>query len=136
MAGVVIRGLLPAARKLERVATFVTRAHAQGLRMEAEKILADVKASRPGHGVPVDTGTLRDSGQVHGPTEDGKVVIGFGGQAQDYALYQHERMDLRHRVGEARYLVRGVERWMANPEAYKAALRANVEAGIKAAAAG
>lgn len=81
-----------------------------GLRIIAEEVMMDIKASRPGKGVPVDTGALRSTGRVEGPAA-GVVTLSFGGPAAPYALVQHETIGLKHRVGEARYLVRGIERW-------------------------
>lgn len=57
--------------------------------------------------VPVDTGTLRNSGFVELPTEsDGliKVEMGYGGAAAPYAVFVHEDMQAFHRVGQAKYL--------------------------------
>lgn len=48
---------------------------------------------------PVDTGTLRSSGNVEGPIEeDGKavIIIGYGGAAAPYAFYVHENLDIPH----------------------------------------
>lgn len=84
-----------------------------GMRVIGETIMTDVKASRPGHGVPVDTGVLRASGRVTGPDPDGSVELSFGGASVTYALKQHENTALRHTIGEARYLVRGIERFNA-----------------------
>lgn len=84
------------------------------LRSEGEAIMTDVKASRPGKGVPVDTGALRSSGVVRGPNlaspGEPTVKLTFGGPSAPYALVQHERLDFTHDVGEARYLVRGFQR--------------------------
>lgn len=96
----------------------------KGLRAIGEEIITDVKASRSGKGVPVDTGTLRSSGTVEGPKSDGTVVLAFGGPAAPYAIAQHERTDYSHTVGESRYLVRGVERWQPDGSAAVAAIRA------------
>jgi hypothetical protein len=86
-----------------------------GLRMIGEEILLDVKASRPGAGVPVDKGVLRSTGTVDGPPPDAnRVTLSFGGAAAPYALEQHENMRYHHKVGEPRYLVRGLERWQAH----------------------
>lgn len=55
---------------------------------------------------PVLTGALRASGQVHQSTitSDGVTSIGgFGNTAVEYAVYVHERLDLRHPVGQAKY---------------------------------
>jgi len=81
-----------------------------GLKQVGEEVMTDVKASRKGRGVPRDKGHLADSGKVEGP-ENLVLTLAFGDDSAPYALYQHEVMDLHHTVGEARYLVRGVERW-------------------------
>lgn len=115
----------------------------QGIRMIGEEIMTDVKSSRVGHGVPVKYGALRASGKVEGPRGDAKnvyVLLSFGGTAAGYnmevgyALIQHEVLTFRHRVGEARYLVRGIERWSPTKSAAMAAWKANAQAGVKAAA--
>lgn len=59
--------------------------------------------------VPVDTGTLRRSGQIIPPRENRQgnieVVMGYGGAAKGYALEQHENLTYRHREGkQAKYL--------------------------------
>jgi hypothetical protein len=57
------------------------------------------------HFVPVKDGILRGSGYVE-LNADGelRVTLGFGGPAGAYAVPQHERLDYRHTVGEAKYL--------------------------------
>ena len=112
-----------AARKIESAGHQLGEKNISGLRRIGEEIMLDVKASRPGAGVPVDKGTLRGSGRVEGPTQD-EVTLSFGGAAAPYALEQHENTALRHRVGESRYLVRGLDRWAANGASVKAALDA------------
>lgn len=90
------------------------------LRAVGEEIMSEVKDSRPGHGVPVDTGALRSTGRVEGPTftrHSPEVELSFGGSAAPYALVQHEHLEYHHTVGEARYLVRGLERWSAGKSA-------------------
>jgi hypothetical protein len=58
--------------------------------------------------VPVDIGILKDSGYVEKPVVKATsvyVTIGFGGAAADYALKQHEDMELNHPGGgQAKYL--------------------------------
>lgn len=76
----------------------------------ANEILTDVKVSRPNKGVPRDTGSLANSGRAT-PAGKCKAEVTFGGAAAPYALVQHERTDYNHKLGEARYLIRGVERW-------------------------
>lgn len=105
-----IRGLRKVSRKLEAMARASGAKTANGTRLLGEHIMTDVKAARPGKGVPVDEGTLRNSGRVTGPDAEDVVRLTFGGAAAPYALEQHENMQYSHNVGEARYLVRGVER--------------------------
>ena len=124
-----------AARKIERFAREAEQETPQATREIGEEIMTDVKASSSSKGVPVDTGTLRASGTVEGPDNLNFVVLGFGGPAAPYALVQHERTDYSHTVGEARYLVRGLERWEPGGSAAMAALKRNMEEGIRIARA-
>ena len=101
--------------------------------------MLDVKASSPGHGVPVDTGVLRGSGIVTGPDPSGAVALTFGGAAAPYAIRQHEELGYRHTVGEARYLIRGVQRWEAGGNARRSLAkiaRSVVNRGRRASAGG
>lgn len=101
-----------AAKRIARATRNLGELLPEGLLMIGEEIMADVKDSRPGHGVPVDKGTLRGSGRVElqGGVKP-RVILSFGGAAAPYALIQHEITTYRHTVGEPRYLVRGIERW-------------------------
>lgn len=75
---------------------------AQGLYREAEEIMTLSKTL-----VPVETGTLRDSGFVDPPVTSGNVVtvrLGYGGEAEAYALKQHEDLTLHHPNGQAKFL--------------------------------
>lgn len=105
-----------------------------GLRMIGEEIMFDIKASRPGKGVPVDEGPLRASGRVEGPNNVGEVTLSFGGASAPYALRQHEELSYNHTVGEARYLVRGMERWRPGGSSAMQAMREMTEAAAKAVA--
>lgn len=96
-----------------------------------EEIMTDVKDSGPNKGVPTDLGNLKNSGTVKLPDANGDVRVGFGGPAAPYALVQHERLDFSHDEGEARYLVRGVERWEPGGSAAIAALKRNAEAAAR-----
>ncbi len=95
--------------------------------------MTDVKASTPGHGVPRDEGILAGTGKVTGPS-GGVVTLRFGGPAAPYAVVQHENLDFRHTVGEARYLVRGLERWQPGGKSSIRALKRNAKAGLAAVA--
>lgn len=122
-----------AARRIRAFQRSFDGSAGKAARIVGEEILTDVKASRPGHGVPVDEGTLRSTGRVDGPGRDERVVVSFGGAAAPYALEQHERLDFQHDVGEARYLVRGVERWRPGGSAAIDALRDMAEEAIRRA---
>jgi len=52
---------------------------------------------------PVDKGRLRASGYVSPPVdaENPAATVGYG---TDYAIYVHERTELRHPVGKAKFL--------------------------------
>lgn len=76
---------------------------------------------------PVDTGRLRASHYAT-PPEAGVVEIGFGA---DYALPVHERTEVRHTTGEAKFLQKAVDKhrsgyadWIARQT------RANFEADV------
>ena len=74
----------------------------RAMRQEGETTMTEAKSE-----TPVETGALRASGLVDGPHTEGDVIIlelGFGGSASDYALIVHERMDVHHPVGKAKYL--------------------------------
>ena len=69
---------------------------------EGESIMSGAKKQ-----VPVETGTLRNSGFVELPEESSgtlSVTIGFGGAAAPYALRQHEDLTFHHKEGNAKFL--------------------------------
>jgi hypothetical protein len=97
---VVTRNLQAAIEKLRAGAE-------KGLRSEADRLLANAQER-----CPVKTGTLRRSGHVGALTEEGgnlTASIGFGGPAASYALPVHERTEVRHPVGEAKFLERAAD---------------------------
>ena len=133
MTVVRIRNLGQVVRKIEALARAGGEANVSGLRVIAEEGLTTINASRPGFGVPVDTGDLRRSGRVTGPDLGRKAVqLTYGGTAAPYALRQHETLEYRHTVGEARWLVRWLERWEAGHGPTEA-LREQGKAAIEAA---
>ena len=72
------------------------------LRMEGEIEMTESKRR-----VPVDTGTLRSSGNVQGPEFSGRfieVTLGYGGAASAYAVQVHEDMQAFRRTGQPKYL--------------------------------
>jgi hypothetical protein len=76
---------------------------------------------------PVDTGALRASGTVR--REEGDVLVGFGGPSAPYALYVHERTDLHHPEGEAKFLENAFNRWRGD---WKEKVTADVRTYLKA----
>lgn len=101
-----------AARALEEMVDSGPDSAVSGMRMIGEQIITDVKQNREGKGVPEDEGILRGTLRVVGPDAQGVVKLRAGGASAPYALVQHERLDYHHNIGEARYLVRGVERFV------------------------
>jgi hypothetical protein len=76
----------------------------------AEEVMTDSKENYCPV-APIQGGTLKNSGFVEAPdlrVGDISVKIGYGGQAEDYAVVQHERLDYRHTTGEAKYLEKPV----------------------------
>lgn len=67
-------------------------------RILAERVIEEAKRR-----TPVRTGTLRNSGHVRSADKSG-FLVGFGGPAAPYAVYVHENLKARHRVGEAKFL--------------------------------
>lgn len=134
------RSFKKAAKKIKQFSAAHVAAANDGLRLIGEEVMTDVKASAPGHGVPVDEGILRSTGRVSRlnlATKSGlpEVELSFGGASAPYALAQHERTDYRHDVGEARYLVRGLERWKSSGSQAWQSIKRNAKAATQAVAA-
>lgn len=108
-----VRNFKKAADKIRKATSNLKESVGPALRSIGDEIMTDVKSSRAGHGVPVETGVLRGTGIVTGPSggANPEVALTFGGPAAPYALVQHEVTWFYHKVGESRYLVRGLERW-------------------------
>jgi hypothetical protein len=120
------------ARQIETLARAGGEKNVSGTRVAAEEIATDVRTSRPGAGVPRDEGVLAAHIAVSGPDGRDVVRITAGGAAASYALRQHEDMTFRHRLGEARYLIRALERWVRGGRPIDA-LRAQATAAMEAA---
>lgn len=74
----------------------------RALYQEGETIIKEAKER-----VPVDTGTLKNSGFVEPPVSAGntvRVTVGFGGAAAEYAAIVHEDLEAHHTVGGPKYL--------------------------------
>lgn len=90
-------------RELKKYQKLYPEALATALYQEGLKI--DAKSAPL---VPVDYGRLRGSHYVTQPTnaKNPVVEVGYG---TDYAIYVHERTELKHRVGQAKYLQEVIE---------------------------
>ena len=111
MAGVTfdITGIQAVQQRLQQMAAEVLPLMGIALHQEAEAIL---EASQPL--VPVETGALRASGQVDDVTISGQEVstaVRYGGPGEGfervpstYAIYVHERQNVHHPVGMAKFL--------------------------------
>jgi hypothetical protein len=119
-----------AAKRIEDLVRATGKSVPSGLRVIGEEIKTDVAASRRGAGVPRDMGDLGSSLRVLGP-KDNVVTLASGGASAPYARYQHEMVGLNHRVGEARYWIRGAERW-AQGGRPRAALKQMVDEALAA----
>ena len=97
------KGIPEFRRQMATLKNATPREIGRALYEEGQHIMTRSKAEF----VPVDTGTLRASGQVRVPQHSGgrvTVELGYGGAASAYALVQHERTDFHHPVGQAKYL--------------------------------
>lgn len=89
------------ARKLRSLGARILPAVAAILNQEHEQIMAVAKER-----TPVEFGNLKNSGFVAPPELRGSVVVsegGFGGPAVNYAIPVHERLDVNHTVGQAKF---------------------------------
>jgi len=107
---------------VNRLTTFV-KTHPQlvatALKIEAQDIMSESKLE-----VPVDTGSLRDSGYIKEPVisaNNVSITLGYGGnnvrinpksgQATNvYAVEVHENVQVAHRTGKAKFLIDPIER--------------------------
>lgn len=101
-------GAAEVSKNLQLLAATIPIAAAAALNAVAEETMTDAK-----NRTPVEFGTLKRSGKVeqHAKPNDLSAVLSFG---TEYAVYVHERTNLRHRVGEAKFLERAVaftSRW-------------------------
>jgi len=84
-----IDGSAQAARKLRGSREDIVKQFERGLRLSGEIIMGEARDIY----VPVDTGTLKSTGHVIGPTTNKRtsiVDLAFGGPAASYALEVHE----------------------------------------------
>lgn len=93
---------------LEKIRAAIEKAKKRGVEAVASAlyVAAGVVMTEAKQRAPVDLGPLRNSGYVTLPEASSapQVELGFGGAAKEYALIQHERLEFKHEVGEAKYL--------------------------------
>lgn len=99
---IVLTGLDRVVNNLDRLAQLFPRAAAQALNAVAETTMTDAKER-----TPVRYGILRASGKVSRMATAGKLEadLTFG---TEYAIFVHERTELRHKTGEAKFLERAL----------------------------
>lgn len=99
-----IEGVDELLRRMERMPRVALEALRQAMRQELEAVLGLAKKK-----APVDSGRLRASGYVTEPEIKNDVVLnGEVGFSAEYAVYVHERTELRHVVGEAKFLEKAI----------------------------
>jgi len=96
---VTLEGEKEVLKNLRRLAVRYPEAAADALYAEGMLIDANMVPR-----IPVDTGRLRASHYVAPPKRDGGVLVVEVGVGMKYAVPVHERTELRHTVGEAKYL--------------------------------
>lgn len=115
--GVTITGLDQLTARLNQLAQQLPEAVGRELYRDMAGVMAESQQI-----VPVDTGALRDSGEVDRPETSGgnvSVSLHYGGGSVDYALIQHERLDYHHpNGGSAKFLEVPLHQWAdAGPQA-------------------
>lgn len=84
-----VRGVKEVSKKLKDLTRDLEKQQMRSLKIEAERIMTDSKQNY----VPVDKGTLRNTGIVNDPVKNGdeiSISMGYGGQAAPYATSLHE----------------------------------------------
>jgi len=98
----IIEGMDDLERSLARILRNLPIATAAALYREGEQIMGDSHEE-----APVDQGVLKNNGFVFPPNITGdtvEVTLGYGGEAAEYAVKQHEDMTLSHTHGKAKFL--------------------------------
>lgn len=96
-----VTGIADVTRKLQRFAAQFPDELKSALRSELE-----IESTESQRRTPVDTGALRQSHRVE-VKDDGDDIVGtitVGGPAAPYAVDVHERLDVFHPVGQAKFL--------------------------------
>ena len=105
MAKAKLRGEEAMLRKLRNLEKKYPDRMELAITIEAELIMTKSKTSY----VPVKLSALKTSGHVEPAERTARLVkvrMVYGGVSAPYAIIQHERLDYKHKVGEAKYLER------------------------------
>lgn len=94
-----VRGFGDAKRNLKKLMKKYPNAAAAGMYKEEFRTIGNAKVR-----TPVDKGPLRASGFADPPEIKGNEIKGRIGFDKEYAVYVHERTELLHPVGEAKFL--------------------------------
>jgi hypothetical protein len=97
-----VKGFRELKKALKQQGPRAEQSLARALFTEGERIMTEAKRL-----TPVDTGALRASGHVQKPViRRGRieVTLGFGGPSAPYAVIVHENLNVRHQVGQAKFL--------------------------------
>lgn len=113
-----INGVAALKARLQELAQRVPDRVEQALSEAGDALLEDAKAR-----VPVSTGELHDSGYVS--ARPGRVTVGF---SSEHALTVHERLDVQHEQGEAKFLERAA---LSKEQQIRSTLAAVVEDALK-----
>ncbi len=121
-----VEGVSALLRKTRALPRIVRQAAIEAQRDEAEAVMERSKAEF----VPIDSGALRDTGrveEVEGTADGFWVSMAYGSEEVDYALPVHERLDVHHPHGQAKYLeVPALEAAAGMPERLAARVRAAI----------
>lgn len=94
-----LKGEVELIAKLKALAEAYPEACAAQVYEEALAVDADMVPR-----IPVDTGRLRSTHYVSPPETGGGTIVSEVGVGTDYAVYVHERTEVYHAVGEAKFL--------------------------------
>lgn len=94
-----LRGMNNVERNLRRLAKAYPVAAVAGLFKEEHRTIANAVER-----TPKDKGLLRASHHADEPVIKGNVIQGRIGFDKGYAVYVHERTELHHPIGEAKFL--------------------------------
>lgn len=97
--GIEMKGLKQVRKRLDKVRKDSPNAFAGALWQNAQDIQ---RAANPK--VPVDTGTLKRAWVVDAPKIQSGTISVDVGYGTAYAIYVHERTDLGHDTGQAKFL--------------------------------